>query len=247
MTQSDYTRVVAADPFTRKVYLRSLPGPAMPTRYSAGNRLRAGQLQRFLGSLQTVAERELTLELPELLVIGAKDWRRLFSRPYGLPFTCGRAGSVSVVAPADYPPRLLARWDDVLLRAAHSGLKPPGELREFLDLLTGHAWGRAALTSRLRGHAKSVALLADYLFLAALGEVDEALAARFVAWARLEAAGSAAGKRPTLRAAELLEHHGWRLLQDLAVRLEGGVDATEVLLELEPDLRPLLAGRPADA
>ena len=87
---------------------------------------------------------------------------------------------------------MLRRWDDILVRAALSGERAPGDVREFLDLLIGHEWGHAAANlSGLRSRVKWVdEFMATYLFLAALeaaglGAVKE----RFTAWARLQVAG----------------------------------------------------------
>jgi hypothetical protein len=44
---------------------------------------------------------------------------------------------------ADYPSRLIHRFDEPLLKAAKEGYKAPGESRELLDLLAGCEWAHA--------------------------------------------------------------------------------------------------------
>jgi hypothetical protein len=107
----------------------------VPARHSAGARVRSAQLQAFLRPLQAVAQERLPLhgELT-LSVVGPEDWRRAYRYPYGFPFTrtrptpasqARRGPDVDVVVPADHPPRLLRRFDEVLLRAARAGVRPP--------------------------------------------------------------------------------------------------------------------------
>lgn len=123
-------------PPLKGVYLRPLPDPLVPARHSAGARLRAAQLQAFLRPLHALARERLPLhgELT-LSVVGKDDWRRAYHYPYGFPFTRARptpasralaAGPhVDVIVPADYPGRLLRRFDELLLRAARAGVTPP--------------------------------------------------------------------------------------------------------------------------
>ena len=226
-----------AGPPLRGVYLRPLPDPLVPARHSAGARRRAAQLQAFLRPMHALAAERLPLvgELT-LSVLGADDWRRAYRYPYGFAFTRTRpspaslahAGGphVDVIVPADHPGRLVRRFDEVLLRAARAGVRPPppggdqrspadgaqaagagepsrgpallerpdptGDVRELLDLVTGHEWGHAV--AALAGLRLRVTwldeLLATVIYLAALRDLGaDALAARVVAWADVQAAG----------------------------------------------------------
>ena len=213
----------------RGVYLRPLPDALVPARHSAGARVRAGQLQAFLRPLQALARERLPLHgALTLSVLGTADWRRVCRYPYGFAFTRSRptpasqaaaAGpSVDVIVPADHPGRLLRRFDEVLLRAARAGVRPPppgsgrsergptlseapapsGDVRELLDLIVGHEWGHAVAT--LAGLRLRVTwldeLLATAIYLAALREVGaEPLAARVLAWADVQAAGGDDSRR----------------------------------------------------
>ena len=238
-------------PPLRGVYLRPLPDALVPARHSAGARGRAGQLQAFLRPLHALAAERLPLhgELT-LSVLGADDWRRSYRYPYGFPVPRTRptpaslAGAggphVDVIVPADHPGRLLRRFDEVLLRAARAGVRPPppgrghagggdaaglaaptargpsdagppprgpglaespnpsGDVHELLDLIVGHEWGHAVAT--LAGLRLRVTwldeLLATVIYLAALRDVGaDALAARVVAWAEVQAAGGDDSRR----------------------------------------------------
>lgn len=227
------------DLFSQKIYLRDLPDPLLPARYSVGAQRRATQLQGFLRPLQRCAADRLVLsEVPTLVVAARADWVALSSFTYGLPLTrSAPAKRVVVLVAADYPDRLLHRFDDVRVRAARAGISAPGELREFLDLLMGHDWGHAVLSLaglRTRTHWFDE-WLAVYLFLLTLTETGQAdLVERVVAWARLQVAGSGVVSAPlsafdypraklrfdkllwfqgvlTLRAAELVAIHAWEL------------------------------------
>jgi len=123
-------------PPLRGVYLRPLPDTLVPARHSAGARVRAAQLQAFLRPLQALAAERLPLHgSVTLSVVGSDDWRRVCRYPYGFAFTrtrptaasrAGAAGpSADVIVPADHPGRLLRRFDEVLLRAARAGVRPP--------------------------------------------------------------------------------------------------------------------------
>lgn len=188
--------------FERRTYLRPLAGGALRTRHSAGARRRAAALQRFLDALQKAAAPRLEpTSAPELLVLDAADWRRLSSAPYGLPLA-RRAGAPRVLAPAEYPERLLRRFDPLLLAAGRTGLAAPGELREFLDLVTALEWARASLgPARLRSPLPWLdEVNAAALALAALEAAGFAGArARLLVWGRLLAAGSEAGAPPLSR------------------------------------------------
>ena len=221
-------------PPLRGVYLRPLFDQLVPARHSAGARVRAAQLQRFLRPLQAVASGRLPLHGDlTLSVLGSEDWRRVCRYPYGFAFTrsratgaslAGAAGpSVDIVVPADHPPRLLRRFDEVLLRAARSGVRPPspgaaadrgpppqrgpalvegpapsGDVQELLDLIVGHEWGHAvAALAGLRLRVNWLdELLATAIYLAALREVGaETLAARVLAWAEVQEAGGDDSRR----------------------------------------------------
>ena len=243
------TRHSVSDPYARKVYLQPLSG-LPPARFSKGAQRRTAQLRRFLGELQAGAAPHLgELSNTELLIVSRRDWQKLFSYPYGLPFTrTQKGGGVSIVAAADYPPRMLRRWDDILVRAAQAGEDAPGDVREFLDLLIGHEWGHAAANlSGLRSRVKWVdEFMATYLFLAALEAAQlDTVKERFTAWARLQVAGTTVKRADlgafeyprgkldfsnllwfqgvfTLRAAELLAERGWDFPAALRGRLQGG-------------------------
>lgn len=181
------------------VYLRELPVEpgegALVTRHSQGARSRAALLRHFLAPLHAEAAKALeTKGDVVLLVASAQDWRRLCTYPYGFPFTRTAAGSssASVVAAADYPPRFVRRFDDVLLEAAKSGEAPPAEIGEFLDLMIGHEWGHAvANLSGLRTHVRWLdELVATYVMVQALRATDQTVRlARVEAWSRVQVAG----------------------------------------------------------
>ncbi len=234
------------DPAARRVYLRALPDPLVPARHSVGARRRSAELQRFLRPLERVAREALPIRgAVQVLVAARRDWRRLSSYPYGLPFARTTRDSVSLVVAADYPPRLTARFDDLLLRAGRGGVRPPGDIREFLDLLLGHEWGHAAANrSGLRTRVKWFdELMATYLFAQALRAAgDAATLQRLAAWAELQTAATAEersaldgfeyprGKMPltrmlwyqgvfTERALALSAERGWGFARQLAGRL----------------------------
>lgn len=248
----------------RGVYLRPLPDPRLPARHSAGARRRAAQLQGFLRELHGVAVRELAPHGEvELLVVSKADWKQLYSYPYGLPFTRSRPGGVHVVVAADYPPRMLRRFDDLLLAAARAGAPAPGDLREFLDLLAGHEWGHAvANLAGLRTRVRWLdEWLATYLFLLALqGAGFDGVLERFLAWAEVQVRGAGVERADlgafeyprhklrlsnllwfqgvlTRRAAELLPR-GWELPRSLRAALPAPRgDVARALIEVEPSFR----------
>ncbi|MEJ2287331.1 MAG: hypothetical protein P8Y02_01600 [Deinococcales bacterium] len=255
------------DPAARRVYLRALPDPLVPGRYSAGSRRRTAQLQHFLRPLEAVAREALPVEgSVQLLVASSKDWRRVSSYPYGLPFARTSRRLVSLVTAADYPPRLTARFDDLLLAAGRSGVRAPGDVREFLDLLLGHEWGHAvANRSGLRTRVKWFdELMATYLFAQALRAAGgDGTLARLAAWAELQTAATAEqrgaldgfeyprGKMRlgrmlwyqgvfTERAIALSEASGWAFPRTLAGRLPAADrgELARALLEVEPGFKP---------
>jgi hypothetical protein len=135
---------------TKKVYLHTLADDILPMRYSVNTLRRAAQMQRFLKELMQVSsgfsDRGGRLEL---LVLNRSDWYNLSSFPYGLPLSKTKKDSetnlfnVTLFVAADYPPRLIQRFNDPLLKAAKEGYKAPGEPRELLDLLAGCEWAHA--------------------------------------------------------------------------------------------------------
>jgi len=249
------------------VYLRSLPDGLVPGRHSIGARRRTAQLQRFLQPLERAARDALPIHgQVQLLVAGARDWHRLSSYPYGLPFARTTADLVSLIVAADYPPRLTARFDDLLLRARKSGVRAPGDIREFLDLLLGHEWGHAAANrAGLRTRVKWFdELMATYLFAQALRAAGaEGPLARLVAWAELQTAATAdersaldgfeypRGKMPfarmlwyqgvlTERALILSAERGWDFPRALADRLPAADrgELARALVDVEPGFKP---------
>ena len=249
------------------VYLRPLPDSVLPARHSAGARRRAAQLQGFFRPLQIELERVFgAVDRIELLIVNAGDWRRLTRHPYGLPFSKTLAGVASVIGPADHRPRLLHRFDELLLRAGRSGVNAPGDLREYLDLLLGYEWGRSvAGRCGLRTRVSWIdEFVAGYLLLQALEAIGaDGMVARLLAWCGLAlAAGGEDGAGPggcesfrsrlpleerlrcramfTRRAAELAALRGWSfpvaLRDGLGARGRGA--AAEVVVAVEPSLAP---------
>jgi len=218
------------DPASRRVFLRALPDSLVPGRHSAGARRRTAFLQRFLLPLERVAQAALPLDGDvQLLVVAPKDWRRISSYPYGLPFARSSPRLVSLVVAADYPPRLNARFDSLLLAAGRGGVRAPGDIREFLDLLVGHEWGHAAANrAGLRTRVKWFdELMATYLFAQGLRAAGESGAlARLRAWAALQIAATAGQggaldgfeyPRGKMKLARLLWYQGVFTEQALAV------------------------------
>lgn len=256
------------DPYKRRVYLQTLAHPSLPARYSQGAQRRTGQLQQFLAGLHQVATPHLkTQGSMELLVINQQDWRKLFSYTYGLPFTRSKKNpdAVSIVIPADYPSRLLRRFDPILIQAAKNAQQAPGDLREFLDLLAGHEWGHASANlSGLRTKVKWFdELMATYLFLLSLQDSGaDAILERFIAWAQVQVAGGSVERADlgafeyprvklpltnllwfqgmfTLRANELLNTHGWDFPLNMknALTTHKRGDVARALLDVDPGFK----------
>ncbi len=254
------------------VYLRPLPDDLVPARYSVGAGRRAGQLQRFLQPLQASALPVLQPQGPvTLLVANRQDWRRLCSYPYGLPFTrtAPRNASVTIMVAADYQPRLLRRFDDLLLTAAREGARAPAQIGEFLDLMVGHEWGHAAANlSGLRTRVKWLdELIASYLFVQALHATGQTeLLARLTAWVQVQLAGTrhAAGDLATFeyprsragwgkllwyqgvfteRALELAPLRGWDFPLELRSALPAAHrgELARSLIQVEPSFKPWFA------
>lgn len=258
------------------VYLRPLSDELVPARHSAGARMRARQLQAFLRPLHAVAapvlepSGELTL-----VVAGQGDWRRLCSYAYGLPFTRNGPGErAAIMAAADYQPRFLRRFDELMLEAGRAGVRAPAQVEEFVDLMVGHEWGHAiGNLSGLRTRVKWLdELIASYLFVAALHAAgQEALLARLGAWVELQLAGGApaagdladfeyprtrAGWTKLLwyqgvfteRALELAPRRGWSFPLELREALPAADrgELARALVAVEPSFKPWFAvfGRP---
>lgn len=249
----------------------------MPARHSAGARTRARQLQAFLRPLQQVAAPVLapTGQLT-LIVADSDDWRRLCSYPYGLPFTRNGPGGTwaAIMSAADYQPRLLRRFDEMLLVAGRQGLRAPAQLSEFLDLMVGHEWGHcAANLSGLRTRVRWLdELIASYLFVVALHATQQtSMLQRLAAWVKLQVAGTAAYQSDladfeyprtragwnkliwyqgifTQRALELAPERGWSFPLELRKALPAAHrgELARSLVAVEPSFKPWFAvfGRP---
>lgn len=255
-----------SDPFSRKTLLQVLPpsgGGGPEARFSAGHRLRAAQLQGFVGALHAAAETALgALPPPEVVVLSASDWRALLSHPYGWPATRRTPEGVSVVVSADYPNKLLRRWDEVLLRAAKAGAPAPGGVRAFMDALVGLEWAHAALYSAaLRSRAPWLnELLAGALLRLTLAAAGDGGRVRYLeAWAAAQRAGAIPkrakltafayprGKAPfsdlvwgqgsLMQVAGAFSKHGWDGLRALQGELGGTARAAAArVTALEPEL-----------
>ncbi len=184
------------DPFTRKTYLHAVDDPVLPVRFSLGKRVRALQFQAFFKGLETTAEGFMgRADGLELVVLTPSDWRRQLSAPYGWGLTRRSETGVSVALPAGYPPRLIAKWDAVRLRAGRAGVRAPGSVPAFLDALLGLEWAHARLLLTLPGKRPKAWLRelgACYLYQRVLRDQgDTYMLETLDAWARLEHAGGA--------------------------------------------------------
>ena len=189
-----------------------------------------------------------------LIVAGQSDWRKLCSYPYGLPFTRNGPGgtSAAIMAAADYQPRFVRRFDEMLLEAGRAGHRAPAHIGEFLDLMVGHEWGHAV--GNLSGMRTRVRwldeLLASYLFVAALHATRQAhMLERLTAWTELQVAGTAGYRGDladfeyprsragwnkllwyqgvfTQRALELVPARGWSFPLELRAALPADPDGT---------------------
>lgn len=185
------------DPFARKTYLHAVPDPILPVRFSLGKRVRALQFQAFYKSLETTAESFLDRGAGlELVVLTPADWRRQLSAPYGWGLTRRTEEGVSVALPAGYPPRFVAKWDAVRLRAGRAGVRAPGSVTAFLDALLGLEWAHARLLLELQGKRPKAWLRelgACYLYQRVLRlQGDAHMLETLHAWARLEQVGAEA-------------------------------------------------------
>lgn len=259
------------------MYLRPLADDLVPARHSAGARTRARQLQAFLRPLQQVAAPVLKPQgSMTLIVAGSSDWRRLCNYPYGLPFTRNGPGgaSAAIMAAADYQPRFVRRFDEMLLEAGRGGVRAPAHIGEFVDLMVGHEWGHAAANlSGLRTRVRWLdELVASYLFVAALHATDQAhLLRRLTDWTRLQVAGTAAYRSDladfeyprsrsgwnkllwyqgvfTERALQLVPERGWDFPLELraALPVANRGELARNLIAVEPSFKPWFAvfGRP---
>jgi len=254
----------------RRVYLRPYPQAELDARHSSGARVRTAHLLGFLLPLQRAAKPVLEPSgAVSLVVADASDWRRIFSYPYGLPFTRNLPDSAVIVAAADYPERLLTRFDDPLLRAAKAGVKAPGQVGELLDLMVGHEWGHAiANRSGLRTGVKWLdEFMATYLFVQALlatgGSASHEL---LTAWAGVQVAADAELKGAlddfeyprgrmglaqllwfqgvfTQRALAIAPERGWDLALELRRALPGEHKGrvSSALVEIEPSFKSWFA------
>jgi hypothetical protein len=184
---------------TKKVYLHTLADDILPMRYSVNTLRRAAQMQRFLKELMQASNvfSDGAGRL-ELLVLNRSDWYNLSSFPYGLPLSKTKKDSetnlfnTTLFVAADYPPRLLQRFDDPLLKAGKAGYKAPGEPRELLDLLAGCEWAHALLlANQEQSHEKwrdEVRVVSGFTqALKAAGH--DFLLGQFNLWAKVQKAG----------------------------------------------------------
>lgn len=177
-----------------KVHLLNIRDPDLAARHSVGARRRTSQLLGFLLPLQRAAAEVLQPQGEvSLLVAAPHDWRLICNYPYGLPFTRNLPNAAVIVAAADYPERVTRRFDDLLLEAGQAGVKAPGQVAEFLDLLVGHEWGHAAANrSGLRTGVKWLdEFMATYLFVQALGATGGTASRELLAhWTALQVAAT---------------------------------------------------------
>lgn len=100
---------------------------------------------------------------------------------------------MAIMAAADYQPRFIRRFDDMLLNAGRAGVSAPAQVAEFVDLMVGHEWGHAvANLSGLRTRVKWLdELIASYMFVAALHATDqEHMLQRLQKWVSVQVAGT---------------------------------------------------------
>lgn len=188
------------DAFARKTYLHAVPDDVLAVRFSLGKRTRALQVRAFLKNLAAASEGPDPGWPLELLVLTPADWRRLLSAPYGWGLARRGEGAVTLLVPAGYPPRLVARWDAVRLRAAQAGVVAPGGVTAYLDAQVGLEWAHALLLSWQSGGQLGAGrapkawvreVTAAYLYaslLQALGEGQRLT--DLTAWARVQQAGA---------------------------------------------------------
>ena len=239
------------------VYLRPLEDDLVPARHSAGARTRARQLQAFLRPLHEVAAPVLEPEgAMTLIVAGSSDWRRLCNYPYGLPFTRNgpKGTSAAIMAAADYQPRFVRRFDEMLLEAGRAGLRAPAHIGEFVDLMVGHEWGHAvANLSGLRTRVRWLdELIASYMFVAALHATEQTeMLTRLREWTELQVAGTTAFRGdladfeyPRTRAGwGLAPTRGWEFPLELcaAMPVAHRGELARSLVAVEPSFKPWFA------
>lgn len=230
------------DPFVRKTYLHAAADPDLPVRFSIGKRTRALQLQSFLKTLSAAAGAKTPAETAgaalTLVVLTQADWRRQLSAPYGWGLSRRTGEEVVLAVPAAYPPRLVARWDAIRLRAGRAGVGAPGGVGAFMDTLLGLEWAHALIATRQEGRPPRAWLrevAAAYLYQAVLRGLRDGPKLEYLRrWAEVGVAGTQPtvdtpeaflyprAKMPLddllwtqgtlwLRAAELGAAHGWAL------------------------------------
>ena len=186
------------DPFAHKTYLHLADDPVLPVQFSTGKRLRALQVQSFFKTLSEAAAAkhppEIAADTLHLAVLTVKDWRRLFSAPYGWGLARRSEGRISLALPAAYPPRLIARWDAVRLRAGQQGVRALGGVGAYLDALLGLEWAHALLLTQQQGRAPRAWLrevAAAHLYQAALVHLKDTQRLEYLhAWAQVQQAGT---------------------------------------------------------
>jgi hypothetical protein len=197
------------------IYLRDLRGAALTTYYSERAQRRAVQLHRFVSEL-TMTLPTPRSPLPELMVVRSGDWYRLSSQLYGLPQARVTKSNRQLLVAAEYPDRLLHRFDSLLFRAKQHGFTAPGDLRELLDLMVGQGWGQlaAGYLGIYSGVRWADTLIGSYLFLVALNQLQsDTLAERLTAWAEVmvrsaDSAAKLTDYRPLRTYTEFAHHLG---------------------------------------
>lgn len=209
------------------IYLRDLRGEALTTYYSERAQRRAVQLHRFTSELTMTLSAPRSPQ-PELMVVRSGDWHRLSSQLYGLPQARVTKTNRQLLVAAEYPDRLLHRFDSLLFRAKQEGYSAPGDLRELLDLMVGQAWGQlaAGYLGIYSGVRWADTLIGSYLFVMALNQLQsDTLAERLTAWAEVmvrsaDSKAALTDYRPLRTYAEFAQHLGlWGQLTLRAAQL----------------------------